>query len=163
MKAINFFADSIKIRAHSATLAGDLDRPISLADFANGRPLALYQMENGDLRAEVRLGAGVPTCFIEGPEVGEPGTASAIPARVASVQVQTTIQTATDIHICAAADEAATHWSVYLRDASGIASHVKDFEIKNKNPNNVGTAKTSALVRAASLSMEHQVPIEMIK
>lgn len=157
MKAVSFFADTIQIVAHTSSSLEHLEKPITLAAFANGRPLALYQMENGDLRAEVRGGRGVPTVFIEGPEF--------VPDQqpVASIQIQTTIHTEDAVEACGADNAEATHWSVYTRDAQGLATWVADYPIKSKNPGNVGTAKTSALVRAAKLSMEHLVFIEPIQ
>lgn len=72
MKAIPFFTDTIKIVPHSATLAENLDRPISIREFAGGRPVSLYELENGELRAVVRMhGAGGLDDFIEGPEDAE--------------------------------------------------------------------------------------------
>lgn len=64
MKAVMFFSDRIKIKPHTATRAEHLDKPITVGKFAGERRVALYDMPNGDLRAERSDGG-----FIEGPEV----------------------------------------------------------------------------------------------
>jgi len=70
MKSILFFDPSTKIKAHSATRASDVDRTMTIEDFSNGQAVALYQLDNGDLRAEVRPNKRLPghARFIEGPE-----------------------------------------------------------------------------------------------
>ena len=61
---IPFFSDEIKVNPHSATDAKHLCRPISLREFSQGQPVALYEHENGELLARLKSGQ-----FIEGPEV----------------------------------------------------------------------------------------------
>lgn len=63
MKSIPFFSDEIRIKPHSAVRAGLLDRAVSIREFSNGRPVSLYEHENGEL--EARCGND----FIQGPEV----------------------------------------------------------------------------------------------
>lgn len=70
MKPVPFFTDDIEIAAHSATHAADIGQPISVADFANGEPVSLYRLDNGELRCERRPAGPSAQCpvFIEGPE-----------------------------------------------------------------------------------------------
>lgn len=63
MKAIPFFLDTIKIAAHSATDAKHLEAPVTIATFAEGEAVSLYELENGELMARTRTGR-----FVEGPE-----------------------------------------------------------------------------------------------
>lgn len=65
MKSISFFSDEIVINVHNATHEKHLGRRMSIRDMAAGRPVSLYEMDNGNLRAVV-YGSGD---FIEGPEV----------------------------------------------------------------------------------------------
>lgn len=60
---IPFFSDAIKIKPHTATEAHHLGREVSIREFAAGRPVALYKVEEtGELSAET------DTRFMEGPE-----------------------------------------------------------------------------------------------
>lgn len=64
MKPILFFSDEIEVIPHSATHKEHLGKRVSIRELAQGRPVSLYELENGDLRARVyRCGE-----FIEGPE-----------------------------------------------------------------------------------------------
>lgn len=63
MKAILFFTDDIAIVPHTATEARHLSRPVTIREFANGEPVALYELENGEYLARVGRER-----FIEGPE-----------------------------------------------------------------------------------------------
>lgn len=79
MKAIPFFTDDIAIIPHSATLAEHLGKPITIREFAGGRPVSLYELENGELRAVVRMpGQGGMDDFVEGPEDNPPRKLSLI-------------------------------------------------------------------------------------
>lgn len=63
MRSIPFFSDEIVIVPHTATLQSDLDRRVSLREFAGESRLSLYELENKDLLARRADGS-----FIEGPE-----------------------------------------------------------------------------------------------
>lgn len=65
MKPVSFFSDDIEILPHSATHKEHVSKRVSIRNFAAGRPVSLYEMDNGNLRAVV-YGSGD---FIEGPEV----------------------------------------------------------------------------------------------
>ena len=73
MKTVPFFDTTITIKPHSASNTELLAGPISLELFAGDEPLALFELDNGDLRAETRRSgrAFSPQTdrFIEGPEV----------------------------------------------------------------------------------------------
>jgi hypothetical protein len=66
MKAVSFFTDDIKIIAHTATHADDIGKPISVREFAQGQPVSLYTMHNGDL---MLIRNDAHRTFIEGPEM----------------------------------------------------------------------------------------------
>ena len=70
MKSILFFDPTIRIAVHSATAADDVNRTMTIEDFSNGQAVALYQLDNGDLRVEARQNKRLPghARFIEGPE-----------------------------------------------------------------------------------------------
>lgn len=70
MKSVYFFNPSIKIKVHSATRAEDVGRTMSIEEFSNGQAVALYELENGELRAEARENKRLPgnARFIKGPE-----------------------------------------------------------------------------------------------
>ncbi len=65
MKLINFFDPYIMIKPHTATHERHLDRAVRIEEFAQGRPVCLYELENGELRVQVYRSQE----FIEGPEV----------------------------------------------------------------------------------------------
>lgn len=73
MTPIMFFTDDIKIRAHTATEAKHIGKAVSVRDFAQGKPVSLYELENGDvlLRESALPGQPRPQCprFIEGPQL----------------------------------------------------------------------------------------------
>lgn len=75
---------------------------------------------------------------------------------VKSIQVQTTKLSGAGVEVVPIADSRRTHWSLYLRNEKGEAEWVKDYPIIG----DISTTFTRALVEAAKLSMEHQVPIE---
>lgn len=77
---------------------------------------------------------------------------------IKSIQVQTTKLSGAGVEVVSQADSRRTHWSLYLRDDKGEVQWVKDIIIGNSSAN----AFTQAMVEAAKLSMEHQVPIEMV-
>lgn len=63
-ESIPFFSDEITIVPHSASQAEDLDRPVTVREFAAGKPCKLSRcIETGELTAETSFGF-----FIEGPE-----------------------------------------------------------------------------------------------
>lgn len=64
MKMIPFFVDEIVIIPHTVSPEAKelLSRPVSIAEFANGEPVSLYELDNGDLRCVKG------SQFIEGPE-----------------------------------------------------------------------------------------------
>lgn len=64
MKAVPFFADTIKLRPHSATEAKLLEKSVSIREFAAGERVSLYELEGGDLLCRKQDGT-----FMEGPEV----------------------------------------------------------------------------------------------
>lgn len=78
MKTISFFTDDIAIIPHTATDARHLSRPVTIREFANGEPVALYELENGEylVKCSQQFGQqdGVPVLrlgpdrFMEGPE-----------------------------------------------------------------------------------------------
>ena len=70
MKPILFFDPSIRIAVHSATAESDVNRTMSIAEFSNGQVVALYELDNGDLRAETRPSKYLTSHprFIEGPQ-----------------------------------------------------------------------------------------------
>lgn len=65
MKAVPYFSDDIKIIAHTATHAEHIGKPVSVREFANGQPVSLYTMHNGDL---MLIRNDAQRTFIEGPE-----------------------------------------------------------------------------------------------
>ena len=76
-KSIYFFSDAITIRPHTATHRSDINRPLSIREFANGRPVSLERIETANdpamigeyiVRACVR-GTWYVSDFIQGPEV----------------------------------------------------------------------------------------------
>jgi len=70
MTPINFFVDTITLDVHTATKKEHVGRKVSIAEFANGNPVSLYKLEDGELFAVVnnkRLPG--PNRFIQGPEV----------------------------------------------------------------------------------------------
>jgi hypothetical protein len=71
MKSILFFDPTIRIAVHSATRADDVNRTMTVEDFADGDAVALYEMPNGDYRVEARENKRLPgnARFIEGPEI----------------------------------------------------------------------------------------------
>lgn len=62
MQPIPFFSDDIEILPHSATHKKHIGKRVSIRDMAGGRPVSLYELENGDLLVRVEGD------FIEGPE-----------------------------------------------------------------------------------------------
>lgn len=80
---------------------------------------------------------------------------------VVAIDVQTTRLTGAGVETMPfRTAEQATHWSIYLRRADGRNEWVTDF--------NIGHGKASdlygtAVLAAAKLSMQHQVPILLIK
>ena len=65
---ITFFSDTIEIVPHTCTHAEHIDRPVSIAEFADGRPVSLSVCdETGEYFCEV---AGDSFDFMEGPEHG---------------------------------------------------------------------------------------------
>lgn len=75
-----------------------------------------------------------------------------------SIQVAATCHDPGDIFVVDSDAPHATHWSVYLRTADGLAEWQKDFPIKGA-PN---MARTSATLYAAKLSQRHFIPLEKI-
>ena len=76
-RSIKFFSDKITIRPHTATHYKDIDRAISIREFAAGRPVSLEQIDSANdpamigeyiVRACVR-GTWYVQDFIQGPEV----------------------------------------------------------------------------------------------
>ena len=63
MKPVAFFTDEIAIEVHSATSADHVNHKVTVGEFADGSPVSLYELENGELYASKRDGS-----FIEGPE-----------------------------------------------------------------------------------------------
>ena len=66
-KPILFFSDEIVINVHTATKAQHL-RPISIAEFANGRPVYLEQRDDNK-EYIVSCGKYPDIEFIQGPEL----------------------------------------------------------------------------------------------
>ncbi len=72
VKPIMFFDVNIKIKPHTASHAADVGRTITIQEFAQGMPVALYQDESGEYYAERRggdMGERNVEAFIHGPEV----------------------------------------------------------------------------------------------
>lgn len=67
MKAISFFVDTIKIFPDTATKAENLNKAISVREFANGEPVSLYELETGELI--LQKGEYPNINFIQGYEV----------------------------------------------------------------------------------------------
>tara|TARA_B100002049_G_scaffold93692_1_gene69264 strand:- start:183 stop:398 length:216 start_codon:yes stop_codon:yes gene_type:complete len=69
MKPIKFFTDDIEIVPHSATDAAHLNRRVSINEFAQGHPVALYETDDGELLCQRRPFGKHEQCpaFIEGP------------------------------------------------------------------------------------------------
>jgi len=70
MKSIPFFTTDIKIKVHSATRANDVNRELTIEEFAQGNRVSLNELYNGDLFVVVH-NKRLPGLnrFIEGPEV----------------------------------------------------------------------------------------------
>lgn len=68
LKPVTFFSDAITIKPHTATDAANLDRPVSVREFAGGDPVSLYEINNGEYVLVRATGQRSPD-FIEGPEV----------------------------------------------------------------------------------------------
>lgn len=72
VKPIMLFDVNIKIKPHTASRAADIGRVMTIQEFAQGMPVALYEDENGEYYAE-RRGGGMGElsveAFIQGPEV----------------------------------------------------------------------------------------------
>jgi len=165
MKPVLFFSDEIVLDVHTATDSTDI-RPLSLREFAAARPISLFDLGNGEYRAVFATGK-----FIEGPELCAPvinkhggEVVKKSPLKPVSVQVQTTVHDDHGVEVCDQSDMKATHWSVYLRGDHGMVEWMKDFKLNpdTKLADNKGMARQSALVYAATLSMEHNIPIEKI-
>lgn len=82
--------------------------------------------------------------------------------RIVSIQVQTTRLTGAGVEVVPykSKDYITTHWSLYTRNADGIATWVEDIAIHK------GTADAhyaEAMLKAAKLSMEHSAFIEQVK
>lgn len=80
--------------------------------------------------------------------------------RIVSIQVQTTRLTGAGVEIVPYKGGNATHWSIYTRNADGIATWVEDFALGGARAD---TIFGSVMVKAAKLSMEHQAFIEELK
>lgn len=63
LTSVPFFSDEIRIKAHSATHAVHVERPVSIREFADNQRVGLEQVDNGDYVCSRADGA-----FIEGPE-----------------------------------------------------------------------------------------------
>jgi hypothetical protein len=50
---VPFFTDQLAIVPQDASDPVLLGRPVRLTEFACGRPVALYELSNGELRAEI--------------------------------------------------------------------------------------------------------------
>lgn len=64
MEAVLLFSDEIVIKPHTSTEARYLDCEVSIREFAEGEPVSLYDLGNGQLLARNLSGK-----FIEGAEV----------------------------------------------------------------------------------------------
>lgn len=62
MKSISFFSDQIEIIPHTATNEWHLRRVVTVAEFANGEPVSLYELGNDQLLLRTADGRR----FIEG-------------------------------------------------------------------------------------------------
>jgi len=68
LEIVHFFSDEITIEPHTATSASDIGRPVSIREFAAGKPVCLWRdIDNGEY--EVRRGKFPCVQFIAGPEV----------------------------------------------------------------------------------------------
>jgi hypothetical protein len=74
-----------------------------------------------------------------------------------SIQVAATNHTDAGIEVVSETADP-THFSVYLRNFDGLAEHVVDFSCTRHR----AMARSSALLAAAKLSMEHFIPIERL-
>lgn len=82
---------------------------------------------------------------------------------VVSIQVQPTRLTGAGVDLVTMVDKQrlATHWSLYLRKASGVCAWVADIAIQEgKQASNY---YGDALIAAAKLSMQYGVKIENIR
>jgi len=68
MKPIPFFLDTITLLPHTATAAHHIGRPVSIREFANGEPVGLYLLENGEYLVQSKAHLVGPGRFIEGKE-----------------------------------------------------------------------------------------------
>lgn len=66
MKSIPFFKDTIAIEITSCSGSFNIGTVCTIKDFADDEPVALYELDNGDLH--VVAGRYPNTRFIEGPE-----------------------------------------------------------------------------------------------
>lgn len=72
MTPVAFFSEDITLIPHTATKAGHIDRPVSIKEFAAGRPVSLYTVEEtGDYLVRT-----IGNEFMEGPERRKPKTES---------------------------------------------------------------------------------------
>lgn len=78
--------------------------------------------------------------------------------KVVSIQVQTTVLTGGGAETVPYLDAKATHWSIYFRFKNGEVQWLADTPVDKCSSD----GRRTALVYAAELSMEYNVPIEKI-
>lgn len=79
---------------------------------------------------------------------------------VVSIQVQTTKLTGAGVEVVSYKGTDATHWSLYLRTADGLAEWVEDIPLGDQK---ASTYYTQAMVHAAALSITYSAFIEQPK
>lgn len=80
---------------------------------------------------------------------------------VVAIQVMNTMETDQGFEMVTHKSPEAQFYSVYLRAKDGSCKIVEDYPLSM--PGLFTGAYTAAMVKAAELSMEHNVPIEAIK
>jgi len=97
---------------------------------------------------------------VKGREVVESDNSPVVSIQIQTVQIQPRDETGDDAQVVASDNPAATHWSVYTRNAEGLADWVEDFPIL---PGDSGQARTAAQMLADKLAAQYGVFIETIK
>ena len=67
-QSIPFFDPNITIKPHTASKAKWIDKPVSIKQFAKGRPCSLESIDGG-IELIVRVGNHPTIDFIQGPEI----------------------------------------------------------------------------------------------
>lgn len=126
-------------------------------------------VQDSDIKADLAVCHAVQEAFAEIHEaldglVQLPSDLTGLPSvkdnPVVSIQVQTTKLTGAGVEVVSYKGTDATHWSLYLRTADGLAEWVEDIPLGDQKASNY---YTQAMVHAAALSITYSAFIEQPK